>query len=136
MRDEQRLSYATKGIGVLAGPLLSELSLARSAIPSYRCLSPRNPQLSDYCRCVKNYFETFVRIYDKHFSRQYGFRRPYLEKVVYRTTSFVATGTTVLPVSNARTAAPNFYWHFLVRAATSAPPVTRSEWWNSGSGSA
>jgi DNA-directed RNA polymerase subunit RPC12/RpoP len=33
---------------------------------------------------VKNYFETFVRIYNEHFSRQYGFWRPYLEKVIYR----------------------------------------------------
>jgi hypothetical protein len=45
---------------------------------------PRNPQSSDYYRCVEDYFETFVRIYDDHFSRQYGFGRPYLEKVVYR----------------------------------------------------
>jgi hypothetical protein len=27
---------------------------------------------------------TFVRIYDEQFARQYGFWRPYLEKVVYR----------------------------------------------------
>ena len=45
---------------------------------------PRNPQSSDYYRCVEDYFETFVRIYDDHFSRQYGFWRPYLEKVIYR----------------------------------------------------
>jgi ribosomal protein S27E len=45
---------------------------------------PRNPQSSDYYRCVEDYFETFVRIYDEHFARQYGFWRPYLEKVVYR----------------------------------------------------
>ncbi|OHE24720.1 MAG: hypothetical protein A2Z43_00425 [Syntrophobacterales bacterium RBG_19FT_COMBO_59_10] len=45
---------------------------------------PPIPQLSDYYRCVEDYFETFVRIYDEHFSRQYGFWRPYLEKVIYR----------------------------------------------------
>ena len=45
---------------------------------------PRNPQLSDYYRCVEDYFETFVRIYDEHFSRQYGFWRPYVEQVIYR----------------------------------------------------
>jgi ribosomal protein S27E len=45
---------------------------------------PRNPQYSDYCRCVEDYFETFVSIYDEHFSRQYGLWRPCLEKVVYR----------------------------------------------------
>jgi len=34
---------------------------------------PRRPQDSDYCHCVEDYFEIFVRIYDEHFSRQYGF---------------------------------------------------------------
>ncbi|MGD1152639.1 MAG: hypothetical protein ABR911_07175 [Syntrophales bacterium] len=43
---------------------------------------PRNPQLSDYYRCVEDYFETFVRIYDADFSRQYGFWRPYLQQVI------------------------------------------------------
>ena len=33
---------------------------------------PRNPQSSDYYRCVEDYFETFVRIYDEDFSRQCG----------------------------------------------------------------
>jgi hypothetical protein len=28
---------------------------------------PRNPQYSDYYRCVEDYFETFVLIYDEHF---------------------------------------------------------------------
>ena len=45
---------------------------------------PRNPRDSEYYRCVEDCFETFVRIYDDHFSRQYGFWRPYLEKVIYR----------------------------------------------------
>jgi len=45
---------------------------------------PRNPQLSDYYRCVEDYFETFVGIYDEHFSRQYGFWRPYVEQVICR----------------------------------------------------
>ena len=45
---------------------------------------PRNPQDSDYYHCVEDHFETFVRIYDDHFSRQYGFWRPHLEKVIYR----------------------------------------------------
>ena len=44
----------------------------------------RNPQSSDYYRCVEDYFETFVQIYDEHFSRQYGFWRPYVERVIYR----------------------------------------------------
>ena len=37
-----------------------------------------------YYRCVEDYFETFIPIYDDHFSWQYGFWRPYLEKVIYR----------------------------------------------------
>ena len=45
---------------------------------------PRRPQDSDYYRCVEDYFETFVQIYDEHFSRQYGFWRPYIEQVIYR----------------------------------------------------
>ncbi|OQA00309.1 MAG: putative transposase [Planctomycetes bacterium ADurb.Bin412] len=45
---------------------------------------PRNPQDSDYYRCVEDNFETFVQIYDEHFSRQYGFWRPYIEQVIYR----------------------------------------------------
>jgi hypothetical protein len=45
---------------------------------------PRNPQDSDYYRCVEDYFETFVQNYDEHFSRQYGFWRPYVEQVIYR----------------------------------------------------
>jgi hypothetical protein len=45
---------------------------------------PRNPQLSDYYRCVEDNFETFIQIYDEHFSRQYGFWRPYVEQVIYR----------------------------------------------------
>ena len=45
---------------------------------------PRNPQLSDYYRCVEDYFETFVGIYDEHFTRQNDFWRPYLEEVICR----------------------------------------------------
>jgi hypothetical protein len=45
---------------------------------------PRNPQSSDYYRCVEDYFETFIGIYDEYFSRQYGFWRPYIEQVIYR----------------------------------------------------
>ncbi|HPC33982.1 MAG TPA: transposase [Syntrophales bacterium] len=45
---------------------------------------PRNPQSSDYYRCVEDCFETFVGIYDDHFSRQYGFWRPYIEQVIHR----------------------------------------------------
>ncbi len=45
---------------------------------------PRHPQDSDYYRCVEDYFETFIQVYDEHFSRQYGFWRPYIEQVIHR----------------------------------------------------
>jgi hypothetical protein len=45
---------------------------------------PRNPQDSDYYRCVEDYFAAFVRIYDDRFSRQYGCWQPYVEQVIYR----------------------------------------------------
>ncbi|MDD5414834.1 MAG: transposase, partial [Smithellaceae bacterium] len=45
---------------------------------------PRNPQATDYYRCVEDCFEAFVRLYDERFSRQYGFWRPYVEQVIHR----------------------------------------------------
>ena len=48
---------------------------------------PGHVQDSDYYRCIEDYFETFIRFYDEHFSRQYGFWRPYIELVIYRYTN-------------------------------------------------
>jgi hypothetical protein len=31
---------------------------------------PRNPQDSDYYRCVEDHFETFIQIYDNHYDRK------------------------------------------------------------------
>ncbi len=45
---------------------------------------PRNPQFSDYYRCVEDLFETFVQVYEERFERPYGFWRPYLKKVIDR----------------------------------------------------
>jgi hypothetical protein len=45
---------------------------------------PRHPQDSDYYRCVEDYFETFIQVYDEQFLRQYGFWRPYIEQVIHR----------------------------------------------------
>jgi hypothetical protein len=33
---------------------------------------------------VEDHFETFVKIYEERFERQYGFWRPYFQKVIYR----------------------------------------------------
>jgi ribosomal protein S27E len=64
-----------------------ELSILPSeedmSVPSAKYL-PRQPQDTDYYHCVEDYFETFVQEYDDRFSRQYGFWRPYIEKVIYR----------------------------------------------------
>jgi hypothetical protein len=45
---------------------------------------PRNSQDSDYYRCVEDYFEALMQVYDDNFSRDYGFWRPYIEKVICR----------------------------------------------------
>lgn len=50
---------------------------------------PRRPQDSDYYSCVEDYFEPFMQIYDDRFSRDYGFWRPYIEKVIDKNFLFV-----------------------------------------------
>ncbi|MEN6318919.1 MAG: transposase [Syntrophaceae bacterium] len=45
---------------------------------------PRNPQTSDYYRCVEDHFEAFLLVYEERFERKYGFWRPYIQKVIYR----------------------------------------------------
>ncbi|MBM4272030.1 MAG: transposase [Deltaproteobacteria bacterium] len=45
---------------------------------------PRNPQSSDYYRCVQDHFEVFLQVYEERFERQYGFFRSYIQKVIYR----------------------------------------------------
>jgi hypothetical protein len=45
---------------------------------------PRHPQNSDNYHCVEDYFEALMQVYDDNFSRDYGFWRPYIEKVIYR----------------------------------------------------
>ena len=52
------------------------------AVPAvYR---PRNPQDADYYRFVEDYLETFMQGYEDCFEWNYGFLRPYLQKVIYR----------------------------------------------------
>ena len=45
---------------------------------------PRNPQSSDYYRCVEDHLETFIQVYEERFERRYVFWRPYLMKVITR----------------------------------------------------
>jgi hypothetical protein len=103
---------------------------------------PRYPQATGYYRCVEDYFETFVRIYDEHFSRQYGFWRPYVEQVIYRYldcgdlhNGFARVKLVLDLIGDVMTAAMNISWHFPASAATSARPATRKGLWNSVSGS-
>ncbi len=92
-------------------------SKERDRVAACRSLSPQESP-SDYYRCVEDYFETFIRVYEEYFSRLYGFWRPYIEQVIYRYLDAAcpvpdtgATRTTVLPVSNAKTAITNICWH-------------------------
>jgi hypothetical protein len=71
------MSYSF-GVDLSIPPSEEDMSLPASV---YR---PRHPQDSDYYRCVEDCFETFMQVYDDLYSRQYGFWRPYIEKVIYR----------------------------------------------------
>ena len=44
----------------------------------------RNPQATDYYRCVEGHLETLTQVYEERFERTYGFFRPYLQKVIFR----------------------------------------------------
>jgi hypothetical protein len=77
---------------------------------------------------VEDYFETFVRIYDEHFSRQYGFWRPYVEQVIYRYldcgdlhNGFARVKLVLDLMGDVMTAAMNISWHFPASAATQNP---------------
>ena len=113
---------------------------------------PRNPQDSDYYRCVEDYFETFVQNYDEHFSRQYGFWRPYVEQVIYR---YLDCGdlhngfarVKCKDCGHTLKGTREYLLAFVLKrsgnhakggtsGATSAHPAIRNVWWNLGSGSA
>ena len=56
---------------------------AAAAIVSQQ-YKPRNPQQSQYYRCVEDHFESFELGYDERFSARYGFLRPYVKDVMLR----------------------------------------------------
>ena len=96
---------------------------------------PRNPQSSDYYRCVEDYFETFLGVYDEYFSTQYGFWRPYVEQVIYRYldcgnlhNGFARVKLVLDLIGDVKTAAMNISWHTLASAGTSVLRVIRSAW--------
>ncbi|MBE0558054.1 MAG: transposase zinc-binding domain-containing protein [Proteobacteria bacterium] len=45
---------------------------------------PRNPQATDYYRCVEDHLESFLHGYEERFGRAHGFFRPYLREVICR----------------------------------------------------
>jgi ribosomal protein S27E len=60
-------------------------SQAQRTIPApAAAYHPRNPQASDYYRCVQDHFEAFLQVYEERFQRLHGFFRPYIQKVIYR----------------------------------------------------
>jgi len=113
----------------------------------------RNPQSSDYYRCVEDHFETFVQVYGERFERPCGFWRPYLQKVIDR---YLGCGD--LHHGFARVKCRDCHHEYLLafvlkrsgnpalagqapsppfsRGQASVPPAIRSGWWNSGNGSA
>jgi hypothetical protein len=56
----------------------------KDSIPSCRRLSSTKSAVFGLLPLRGGLFQTFVGIYDEHFSRQYGFWRPYIEQVIYR----------------------------------------------------
>jgi hypothetical protein len=42
--------------------------------------NPGHPIIADTSRTI---FKLFIQVYDDHFSKQYGFWRPYVEQVIY-----------------------------------------------------
>ena len=45
---------------------------------------PRNPQASDYYRCVEAHFEELEMVWEDRYERFYGFWRPYVMEVIDR----------------------------------------------------
>ncbi len=94
---------------------------------------PRNPHLSDYYRCVEDHFETFVRIYDEHFSRQYEFWRLHLEKVIYR---YLDCGDlhNGLTRVKCKECSHDYLMAFSANVGISASPAIRNGWCSSRNG--
>ncbi len=45
---------------------------------------PRNPQVSEYHRCVEAHFEELEMVWEDRYERFYGFWRPYVMEVIDR----------------------------------------------------
>ena len=46
--------------------------------------SPRNPRLSDYYRCVEDYFEELERVHEERYQARLGYLRPEIRLTIFR----------------------------------------------------
>ena len=46
--------------------------------------SPRNPRLSDYYRCVEDYFEELERVHEERYQSRFGYLRPEIRLTIFR----------------------------------------------------
>jgi len=88
---------------------------------------PRNPQATDYYRCLDDHLESFIQGYEEQFERSYGFFRPYLRKVIYR---YLECGNLRNGFARVKcgTAITSTFWPSPASADTFAPPAIRSGW--------
>ena len=50
----------------------------------FKIYKPRNPQSSEYYRCVEAHFEELIAIWDERYISRYGFWRPHVMEVIHR----------------------------------------------------
>ena len=116
----------------------------------YVVYQPRNPEASDYYRCVEDHFEQLETVWlparraykslqlgeDDRYRSRFGFWRPYVTDVIQR---YLASGSQsiqslrlgeivgiyilALRALNVKIVAMNFYWH--TRAIHTAPPLLK-----------
>jgi hypothetical protein len=46
--------------------------------------TPRNPRLSDYYRCVEDYFEELERVHEDRYQARFGYLRPEIRFTIFR----------------------------------------------------
>jgi len=90
----------------------------------------RNPESSQYYRCVEDHLETFEQVYDDRFPKQYGFLRPYVKNVIYRylDCGILKNGFACVRCGDCG------HEYLLTKEGISARPATRKGWLSSGNG--
>jgi ribosomal protein S27E len=46
--------------------------------------TPRNPRLSDYYRCVEDFFEELERVHEERYQSRFGYLRPEIRLTIFR----------------------------------------------------